>query len=58
MKTHCPCAVWRRITYDICIMGHGMLPNKTIGAISVDHPRQIRRINRNARSSGILVQVF
>ena len=48
----------KRITHDIFITRHGTLPSKTIKAISIDCPRQIRRINRNARNRGILVQVF
>ena len=35
-----------------------MLPSEAVRAISVDCPRQMRRVNRNAGSRGILVQVF
>ena len=57
-RTHRPCAVQKRITHDICITRHGMLPSKTIRAISIDRPRQMRRIDRNTRNRGILVQVI
>ena len=55
-RTHCPCAIQKRIAHDIYVAGHRTLPNKAVKAISIDCPRKMRRVNRNARSSGILVQ--
>ena len=57
-RTHRPYAVQKRITHDICITRHKTLPSKTVKAISIDFPRQMRRVNRNGWSRGILVQVF
>ena len=55
-RTHRLCAIQKRIAHDIYVARHRTLPNKAIKAISIDYPRKMRRVNRNARSSGILVQ--
>ena len=34
-RTHCSCAIQKRVTHDICIIKQGMLPCKTIKAISI-----------------------
>ena len=33
------------MAHDIRVMGHGMLSSKAIQAISIDYPRNMRRIN-------------
>ena len=35
----------KRIAYDIRIIGHNMLLSKAIRAISIDHPREMWRVN-------------
>ena len=57
-KTHRSCAWSQGITHDNRISRHGTLPSKAIRAISIDHPRQLRRIDRNTRRRGNLVQVL
>ena len=57
-RTHRPCAIQKRIAHDIYVARHETLPSKAIKAISIDCSRKMRKVNRNARSSGILVQVF
>ena len=57
-RTHCSCAVQKRIACDICVARHGTLSSKITRAINIDYPRQMKWVNRNARSRGILVQVF
>ena len=44
-KTHRSSVRRERIAHDISIMGHGMLSSKAIWAISIDHPREVWRIN-------------
>lgn len=54
-RTHRLYAVWKRVAYDVWVAGHEMLPSKAIRAISTNCPR---KVDWNARSKGILVQVF
>ena len=57
-RTHCLCAFQKRVTHEIGITRHETLPSKTIRVVSIDLPRQMRRVNGNTRSRGILIQVF
>jgi len=54
-RTHRLCAVRKRIAHDIYVARHGIIPSEALNAISIDHPRQMTKVNRNDRSRGILV---
>ena len=44
-RTHRPCAIWKRVAHDIYVTGHKTLPSKAIRAISIDRPRQVRKVD-------------
>ena len=41
----------KRIAHDIRIIGHNMLLSKAIRAISIDHPREMWRVNQLTSSN-------
>ena len=55
-RTHHSSVGKERIAHDIRITGHSMLPIKAIQAISIDHPREVWRINGLTGSRFLLLQ--
>ena len=45
-RTHRSGVGRKRIAHDIRITGHNTLPSKAIKAISIDHPREMWRVNQ------------
>lgn len=55
-RTHCLSLGRERIAHDIRITGHDTLPSKAIWVISIDHPRDMWRINGLTNSRSPLLQ--
>jgi len=45
-ETHRLCTLREEITHDIWVTPNKTLPSKPIRTISVDRPRQVRRVNK------------
>ena len=56
--THHPSAFMEGVDHDICITANKAFPRKVVKAVSIDRPRQARRINNSTSSRAFLTQVF
>ena len=57
-RTYRPSVGRERIARDIRITGHGTLPSKAIRTISIDHLREMWRVNRLTNSRSPMLQFF